>query len=285
MSTDYLYHDWDKVLFNESIEDKNVDWKNKYPQWIKKKLQQKDYDDHLNEKIKIISVDAPYNQDNDHTKMHQQVNDTHERQEKFHLKFKDLDPMQQHFLHKADHLKLKSFIDGLNRKQHIFLRWLIFCYYNKVKCNGMKYLPKTFNKSKHFGYDFVWYEINGWPQLIEHNDKSEALQLEIGRHHSQFTKFIDAEPNEIIFIPNEQQLKVTLSEFEQVLKFKNSNPIFVGIELSPGHVDKKYRYIIECQLFKMIEETMFSKKDKPCFVRLKKIDNDYIVPYLPCRLI
>ena len=57
------------------------------------------------------------------------------------------------------------------------------------------------------------------------------------------------------------------------------------MELSPGHVIKTHRYHIECRLYKLIEKTMFTKNEqKPCFVRLTKMDNDNIVPYVPCRL-
>ena len=175
-------------------------------------------------------------------------------------------------------------MDALNKQQRIFLRWLIFCYYNKTTCRTHKYLPSTFNKAIHFGYDFVWHEVNGWPELIENNGKSEALQIEIGRH-SQFQDFIKAKPHEIGYIPSEMALELTLSEFKQILRFNNSSPLIVGMELSPAHVIKKNRYNVECRLYKLIERTMFTKNEqKPCFVRLTKMDNDHIVPYAPCRL-
>ena len=118
-------------------------------------------------------------------------------------------------------MELKDFIDALDKKQRIFLRWLIVCYYNKTKCRTHKYLPSTFNKTIHFGYDFVWHEVNGWPELIENNDKLKALQIEIGRH-SQFQDFIKAKPHEIGYNPDEMSLESTLSEFEQILMYNKT---------------------------------------------------------------
>ena len=186
---------------------------------------------------------------------------------------------------KAQHEEIREFIGRLNKKQRTLLRWLIFCYYNKVKCRGQKYLPEKFNKSFHFGYDFVWHEINAWPELIQDNDKSEVLQLKIDRHQTQFQSLIKAEPHEISYISDETSLESTLSELKQILIAKNTNPLIVGIELSPGHVIKAHRYDIECRLYQLIERTMFSKNEnKPCFIRLTKFNNDIIVPYAPCRL-
>ena len=168
------------------------------------------------------------------------------------------------------------------------MKWLLFCYYNAVRCGGTQYVPKGFNKSRHFGYEFSWHEINGWPRMIEDRRHSEALHIEIGRFHSPFASFIAAEPEEIAFIPQANALEITLSELGQVIGARNAHLLMVGIESSPAHVPKTYRKSIECQIYKLIERTAFhgngGHRRKHGFVRLIKMENDHTVPYPLCSI-
>eukprot|EP01084_Bolivina_argentea_P024724 46020_1 len=134
MTTEYLYHDYHDILFTDDKD--NASWKYKYPQWVS---EQANDDTYLQQHM--IHIDAPYTQDKDHIKMH--TKDTNEKRKEFALEFNKLDPIQQHFLQRANHSELTSFVHALDRKQHIFLAWLVYCYYHQVKCRGRKHLPNT----------------------------------------------------------------------------------------------------------------------------------------------
>jgi len=294
MTSDYLYHGWKHVLFDGSDHEENKEnaWKSKYPQWMLHRTKQADINDEseladANLVQFVSSPNAPYNQDNDHTKMYHSNSESDSKtigkQTAFHLKRSDLDPLQRHFLSRANHSRLESFVNGLSGQQHSFLNWLIFCYYHKVECRARRHFPKGFNDSFHFGYDFQWHEISGWPQLIEHTAKSEALQLQIDRVESRAQQALllsDIDDDDNHSLKNVQS---ALSKIEQILQDKNSIPLIVGIELSAAHLSKQQRYQIDCDLYTLIKHVMFWKDGgQPCFVRLTKLQDDIVVPYRPC---
>jgi len=300
MTGDYLYTGWKPLLFGEGKRPTWLDhgsWKGKYPQWIHHGLKDALDDEESSPTEKQADVGliikghsdslyneetAPYNQDNDHMQQHEEVEDSvsKDTQSRFQLKWTELDPLQLHFIHSGDHSKLHSFISGLNAHQSRFMEWLVFCYYHRVQCRGARHLPERFNKSFHFGHDFVWYELNGWPQLEEH-EESGALQMGVGRY-TEFKKFWNGQPEEVTIKPTKEELEGTLEKLMRVMEADNAEVIMVGIEQSPGHIPKKDLHDLECEVFSWIERSLYYHGDKPGFVRLRKVLDDALLPFAPC---
>ena len=326
MTADYLYADWEQVLFGRDNsnyhEHQNREWRGKYPQWIFKQIEAVSNEEtpsptpeptegpteesestsilkfteqptnDINDVIDVHSIalsqnkNAPYNQDNDHLKQHNKMEDATSKkmQSMFRLQWNDLDPLQQHFLKNADHSELQSFLGDLDPKQHRVMEWMVFCHYHRVQCQGARFLPETFNKTFHFGHEFVWYDLNGWPRLKE-NKQSEAVQIEVARFHSIFERFEAAEMNEVSFQPTTERLQDTLLELMTVIDRANVNVIMVGMEHSPAHISRTDRLELECAVYSWIKSTLFDRGQKRGFVRLKRMAEDPIVPFAPCALL
>lgn len=294
MTANYLFSDWPRLLFGDDAEgEEGALWRAKYPQWLSHRVHSELSDDGLPRSEEAVDAamqrhseswaqrrTAPYNQDNDHLEQFGETEEGagKERQSRFRLRWQALDPLQRHFLERADHSELQSLVDGLGPKQSRLLEWLLFCCFHRVKCRGARYLPETFNKSKHFGHDFAWHELNGWPRLSA-AEESGALQLEIGRRHLPFA---EAEPHDISFKPTEEGLQRTLSRFVRLLEADHVEPLLLGIELSPGHIPRDDRLRLECSLYSAIEGTLFHRRRKPGFLRLRRLMDDPVLPYRPC---
>merc|ERR1712129_496802 len=108
MTAEYLYADWEHILFEAPSDHEDKWWRSKYPQWLYRHIL-------APEKIEAAiqahsdavarNQDVHYNQDNDYMKQYSPIAEavSHQTQSDFQLQHshKHLDPLQMHFIRNA----------------------------------------------------------------------------------------------------------------------------------------------------------------------------------------
>lgn len=149
---------------------------------------------------------------------------------------------------------LQNFIMSLNKKQKLFLKWLIFCHLFGEKCeNG--YLPfHALNKKSknHFG-KIEWENLNELPILINDETKNDALQIKIGYHGSDFLWDFNDVNNHTI---NDYLVFNSISDAMRIIADLDKL-VFIEIEESIAHVSSKYK--VKCKLLKQLYKDLNTK--------------------------
>ena len=257
LSGDYLYSDWENIL-NHHIEiNSNESWLNKY--------------------IDDRNISS-YNHDNIDDEMDDLQLSTHNLSDI--IPWNSLDPVQQHFLRKANHSLLENFISSLTKHQRKFLDWIIFCHlYGRFCENG--HSPIDLLHDKHDYYlklkNYEWSNINELPALKSSEKHNDMLQFVTAFHGRQ-----DNEPqDEWQYIPTIYQIKNNINTISNILKGNKLLKIMtIGIGMSYAHIPKKIHQWLDCQLSISLYNAV--KIESTQFVRFQPSEGDEKVPHHKC---
>eukprot|EP01083_Nonionella_stella_P186229 681281_1 len=218
VSGDYLYSDWENILKYHSTRS-NDSWINKY-------------------------MDGDWNDEWNGTNTEVTAHNLSTI-----IPWDSLDPMQQHFIRKANHSLLEKFLASVTPHQKKFLDWLIFCHLHGHVCED-GHSPIDLLDQDHEdrlrlkGVD--WDDMNELPALVASEKHNDMLQFktvfhgfEHDHHHNE---------TEQRHIPTLDSIKNSIETIVEILVHSKVSLMAIGIEMSYGHVPKNIHEWLDCYL-------------------------------------
>lgn len=160
---------------------------------------------------------------------------------------------------------MKRFITSLDKKQSLFLRWLLFCFYHSVNCDDGHHPFQLVDDDKLsdviFGQRFPWSKILRIPSFTKslHSESKGLLQLEF-ISLGLTGEWLPTPEGEREHIPSKSQIKNTVDLLVELLSRENITLLSGGIELSRAHVPRNYIRWIECTVMKRVQAAIHRNK-------------------------
>eukprot|EP01084_Bolivina_argentea_P205762 351449_1 len=192
-----------------------------------------------------------------------------------------LDKIQQHFLQNGDHRAMHKYINNLNSKQKLFLKWLLFCFYHPENCEDGHHPFELINNKEIskviFGEKFQWNALIRIPAFVESatQENRGLLQLEfVSLGPTQ--DWLPTAKHEMNYIPTKEHIKQNVNTITKFLSSQHITVIAGGIELSRGYVPFKYQIWVECLLMKSLHKAFYmnNSNSKISFTRYQDFLDD-----------